>query len=666
MQTLIGVSLGLHILHHIVIVPGGHGAAAAGQADDHPLAADGVHRGGAQGGHEVAGGGVDVVELLALLGGQTGVFRLGFHQNIIVCDQSLFSVGQLVIGGPGGADGTGLAEVHRADGVDHGDDLLGGLGAVLLGFVFLQVIIRVVEHDHIALVEVLLCNAQVGVYAVEGVHPAGELSVGELSQFRAVLGGDGLNVVATFVLDVEPVANDGQDHIQHGGVVADRDLRGVDPGFQVVVSQRVLVAAVAVGGVAQQSEGHGNILARRQQHGDGGGHLGSAVGQRHGLLTTLVGVKAGDLHVGQIDLRGGAVRPGGGEYKAGQIQFVANGIDGLIIARDGQRIGHGLIADNGAVLALNPVVIAVVRAVQPRHNGAVRQFLGRHSLGEFIRICAEGVVLTAEIASHEMRFLIALSGADIPSILDGGVILAGRVHHVDGTDALLGPAVGQIVVVLYLGIFVQRAELTGDSADILAGGGKCTVEHIVADNACAVAPALEHAGFTAGNAAHIVLAFHAAADKASHDSCPGGVGGGISHIANAHDAARIVAGGDDLTGEGTAHDIALTHRLALSADQTTHTVHAVNGGGAGAVHDDSIEVACQRTDTVLILVAADDYILTNGAVADNDSVRTRSIPTQKAGLRNIGFPDDMAVFNGNGIGNAGIVQAVLAIVHGIV
>ena len=154
-----------------------------------------------------------------------------------------------------------------------------------------------------------------------------------------------------------------------------------------------------------------------------------------------------------------------------------------------------------------------------------------------------------------MRFLIALSGADIPSILDGGVILAGRVHQVDGTDALLGPAVGQIVVVIYLGIFVQRADLTGDSANILAGGGKCTVEHIVADNACAVAPALEHAGFTAGNAAHIVLAFHAAADEAALNKRPRGVGGRICHISDTHDAAYIVAGGDDLAGEGTAHDI---------------------------------------------------------------------------------------------------------------
>ena len=555
MQPLILVGVLLHIFHDLLVVAVGDRAAGAGQINDHPLAADGAHIRRTKAGNVVAGGGVDVVDLLALLGGQTGIFRLGFHQNIIVRDQSLFGVGQLVIGGPGGADGTGLAEVHRADGVDHGDDFLGGLGAVLLGLVFLQVIIRVVEHDHVALVEVLLRHAQIGVYAVEGVHPAGEIAVGELGQLRAVLGGDGLNVVAAFVLDVEPVATNSQDHIQHGGVVADRDLRGVDPRFEVVVSQRVLVAAVAVGGVAQQHEGHGNILACRQQHGDGDGHLGSAVGQRHGLLTTLVGVKAGDLHVGQIDLRGGAVRPCGGEHKAGQVQLVANGVGSLVIAGNGQRIGHGLIADNGAVLALDPVVIAVVRAVQPRHNGAVRQFLGRHGLGEFIRICAEGIVLTAEITSHEMRFLIALSGADIPSILDGGVILAGRVHQVDGTDALLGPAVGQIVVVIYLGIFVQRADLTGDSADILAGGGKCTVEHIVADNACAVAPALEHTGFTAGNAAYIVLAFHAAADEAALNKRPRGVGGRICHISDTHDAAYIVAGGDDLAGEGTAHDI---------------------------------------------------------------------------------------------------------------
>lgn len=90
----------------------------------------------------------------------------------------------------------------------------------------------------------------------------------------------------------------------------------------------------------------------------------------------------------------------------------------------------------------------------------------------------------------------------------------------------------------------------------------------------------------------------------------------------------------------------------LAADQTAHTVHAVNGGGAGAVHDGPVEVACQRTDTVLILVAADDYIPANGAVADNDPVRTRSIPAQKAGLSNIGFPDDMAILNGDGIGHA--------------
>ena len=81
-QTLILVSVLLHIVDHIVIVPGGHGAAAAGQADDHPFAAGGVHRGGSQGGHVVAGGLVDDVQALAYakyIATRPRAERLGSH-----------------------------------------------------------------------------------------------------------------------------------------------------------------------------------------------------------------------------------------------------------------------------------------------------------------------------------------------------------------------------------------------------------------------------------------------------------------------------------------------------------------------------------------------------------------------------------------------------------
>ena len=118
-QTLIGVSLGLHILHHIVIVPGGHGAAAAGQANDHPLAADGVHRGGAQGGHEVAGGLVEFVQLLGQNclseGSQLGDGRL---QLVSVAHLRLLLGGQGVEGGLGGEDGLAPLQGNLTDGVD--------------------------------------------------------------------------------------------------------------------------------------------------------------------------------------------------------------------------------------------------------------------------------------------------------------------------------------------------------------------------------------------------------------------------------------------------------------------------------------------------------------------------------------------------------------------
>ena len=131
-QTLIGVSLGLHILHHIVIVPGGYGAAAAGQADDHPLAAGGVHRGGAQGGHEVAGGLVNgiqvchevrVLELVELdnRGGES-VHLIGVHQGLVL-------VGEGIVGGLGGGDG-GLT-IQSDIGADGVNKVLHGLDVAL-------------------------------------------------------------------------------------------------------------------------------------------------------------------------------------------------------------------------------------------------------------------------------------------------------------------------------------------------------------------------------------------------------------------------------------------------------------------------------------------------------------------------------------------------------
>ena len=437
-QTLIGVSLGLHILHHIVIVPGGHGVAAAGQADDHPLAADGVHRGGAQGTHEVAGGLVNFIQLLAHLGHQLGVGSLGGHQHVVVRDQSLLGVGQLVISRTCGADGTGLAEVHRADCVDQGNHFLGGLFLVVVSFVFLGVVIGIVEHNHVALVEVLLRHAQIGVYAVEGVHPAGEIAVGELAQGRTVLRGDGLDIVPGFVLNAILAAQRFCNHIQHRCVVAHGHCHAIDPLFQVAVCQSVLVTAVAVNAVAQQGEGNRNILAHGQKHRYGDLRLGRAVGQRYGLFTTLVGVKAGDLNIFGIHNRISLVhRPMRCADHSTEVKGLSNRIRCLVITGNVQFIAdrrrcifdfHRQVAGIFAQRIICTIMILSCYAIN------IRERL------RCIKVCCA--------ARCFMRFTTG-------------------IHIIHSSDALFGPAALQVSVSSNVVKLIQAAIVSDDAAHIL-------------------------------------------------------------------------------------------------------------------------------------------------------------------------------------------------------
>ena len=126
-QTLVGVGLGLHILHHGIIVPSRHGAAGAGQADGHPLAAHGADTGGAEFTHVVAGGLVDLLQALALLGQQLGIGSLGGGELVVILDLGLLGLRQGLIGIPGGRDGVLGPQGHLADGIDEVLHSLGGL-----------------------------------------------------------------------------------------------------------------------------------------------------------------------------------------------------------------------------------------------------------------------------------------------------------------------------------------------------------------------------------------------------------------------------------------------------------------------------------------------------------------------------------------------------------
>ena len=136
-ETLVGVAVLLHVLHDVLIVPVGHGAAGAGKADDHPLAADRADIGRAERLEQISG------RLIGVLGvGRAGgsVLQLGEaglrrEEGVVVADLGLLAVGQGVIGRAGSGDHVAGGERHLADGVDgllhavDGDDVgIAGLG----------------------------------------------------------------------------------------------------------------------------------------------------------------------------------------------------------------------------------------------------------------------------------------------------------------------------------------------------------------------------------------------------------------------------------------------------------------------------------------------------------------------------------------------------------
>ena len=141
------------------------------------------------------------------------------------------------------------------------------------------------------------------------------------------------------------------------------------------------LAVVAVGLVAQQGDGHGNVLRLFIQHGDDDLYLSRAVLERHRLLAVLAAVVAGDLEVGIIQRYIGSrtVRPLGRQRKAGQIQSIAD-IVLVNLAGNLQIIGDSLIAEDRPNRTLHPVMVAALRSVKPLNNSAILQRCIRNSL----------------------------------------------------------------------------------------------------------------------------------------------------------------------------------------------------------------------------------------------------------------------------------------------
>ena len=94
-------------------------------------------------------------------------------------------------------------------------------------------------------------------------------------------------------------------------------------------------------GVALDGDGDGNFGGYRL---DGNGNVGhsSAVAQRNRLVAHCVLVIALDGNVAQGQGAGGAVRPGGRQLDAVQVQLLTKVILGLVAAADRQLVADGV------------------------------------------------------------------------------------------------------------------------------------------------------------------------------------------------------------------------------------------------------------------------------------------------------------------------------------
>ena len=193
------------------------------------------------------------------------------------------------------------------------------------------------EYDDVALLQILLTDAQHGVPAVQRIHPAGVLAVGELANGHIAVG-HALDVVAGGVIPC--YAGQLLQRVPHSHVGGHFHLVAADPRGQAALGQSVYLAVVAVGLVAQQGDGHGNVLRLFIQHGDDDLYLSRAVLERHRLLAVLAAVVAGDLEVNLCGMGIGLAHcPVGRNGRASQVKFITNIILSLS-STDFQLVAH--------------------------------------------------------------------------------------------------------------------------------------------------------------------------------------------------------------------------------------------------------------------------------------------------------------------------------------
>ena len=573
-------------------------------------------------------------------------------QNSQVADRSLLGFRQGVKSFPGRCNSSRIvqSQIFRCrQRIDHFHDL------PLLGAFFLGVVVRVVPDDDVAILQELFRDTQIRIRTVQGVHPPGICTVAELCQRIAIIG-DGRYVIAGFILPGHVVISQSLfKYIFHRGVHVHRVGSLFNPQLQILIGPGMragLLRGIAMDGIAVQGEINGDIRGDRSlHHADLELDGNSVVGSNQGQQLALRGVEPFHADVLGRDGAGGAVRPGSGEYRTGEVQFFPNIIRVLVIPGDRQGGDDGLVVQDRELFSLGPVLHAGLRVVEQLQDSAVCHFFNSTFFAQLFFIRTHGIVGTVVIGLADAGVL-PIAGTlilgvykflDVVQAVRRGIIVENTVvTHTEvvgaGVDMLYrtngsGTAVRVVIVVVLNDIVsVQRGVIAHQAANVILTIQRA-VEHVVADIANAILPALVNPLVGAQKAADILLTGDVSIDIDILDADTHGVGCGIGIITGADDAADIAARGDNRTGERAVGKFARSHGVRLAADQTANIAHAIDGRSTAAVFDRADQTARKGADVAAALIIADDDAGFRLTVVDIDGVIGGSGALHQAGTQ---------------------------------
>ena len=569
-----GVDLGLDVGHSVVVVALRHGAAAAGQADGQPLAADAAHDGRALAGQIVAGG------LIGLLHVRTG--GLGHRQGNGIGRAGLLAVAggkhQRGLAHENGGVAEGCLRRHRRSAVDA--DRVGHLVAVRVGEDSGQVNGVLVAERHTGL-------RTLGGRRRRGVGDGQAADIGHVSAFA---------VAAVFHIGHGERPCTGGQNAVVGIRLCAADAAGNGVGLRAVAQGDGGLVALLLGGNAEV-EGDGALAIQREHEGGG---RGGAVRARVAALEALSGAVVGPGILALVR-HGGADNAGGGQGHILQTCIGPN--------RD------KLIADIAGV--------GVIGGIDRPRAGALCVAGGGH-IGVAIGLPAQGAgtegVALLRAGGRDHRAALGLVEGHVLLPLQSGIAAAGRAKglcvQLGGFHLLLRQHGG--VGVRRQGVAVgdggracvhaaERAVAAGDSAHTVAvghsGGGQ--------QAAGPIRLALQHAADTAGIAvgadrAGVVAVGHGNAVVAVAEDAAGVAGGGGD---SAGDSAGVVAAGDD----GAAADEAADDAAHAAAAGDSAEVGAVpDGGGAVGIAHDTAHIAAAAGDGHVAEAALNNDVLAIG------------------------------------------------------